>query len=195
MQVNVRSLAALAVGVLIATAACRGNRDALHDTLVLDTATNWNEATVFGFADVAFSLLINDSEIGVRSAKRAPVRQLATRMQRDYRTLAARTDSLSDERGVVPGAPSGFEFVIQHRAAAVDLRNEDRRPFDDRYLEHVVTGHHRVMDRMYEALGAARDEPVRRLLEDAQQRLEMNLAEATRLKNLGARATATRRRP
>lgn len=194
MHAAARSLAVtLAVCVLIPVGACRGNRSAEHDTLALDTAAGWNEAMVFGFADAAFSLLLNDSEIGVKAARRAPVRQLATRMQRDYRALAARTDSLSDRRGVVPHLPSGFEFVTQHRAAAVDLRNVDRRPFDDRYLEHVVTGHHRVMDRMYEALSAAHDEPVRRLLEDVQQRLEANLAEATRLKNLGARVTTRQR--
>ncbi|MDQ3949038.1 MAG: DUF4142 domain-containing protein, partial [Gemmatimonadota bacterium] len=126
--------------------------------------------------------------------RRAPIKQLATRMQRDYRALAARTDSLSDQRSVVPGSSSGLDFATQHRAAAADLRNEGRRPFDERYLDHVVTGHQRIMDRMYEALSAAQDESVRRLLEDAQRRLEANLAEATRLKNLGARATPTRRR-
>jgi predicted outer membrane protein len=194
MQFNARPLAtALTVCVLMTTVGCRGDRGAIQDTLLVDTAITWSEAAVFGFADAALSLLLNDSEIGVRSARRDPVRQLASRMQRDYRALAGRMDSLSERRGVVPHLPSGFEFVMQHRAAATDLRNMDRRPFDDRYLEHVVTGHHRVMDRMYEALSAAQDESVRRLLEDAQRRLETNLAEATRLKNQGGRATTRNR--
>ena len=187
-------VAVLAACILVPTVGCRGGHASENDTLALDTAATWNEATVFGFADAAFALLLNDGDIGLRSARRAAVRQLATRMQRDYRTLAARTDSLSERRGVMPRPPAGFDFFTQHRAAAVDLWREDRRPFDDRYLEHVVTGHQRVMDRLYEALSAAQDESVRRLLEDAQQRLETNLAEATRLRSLGTRATTTRRR-
>lgn len=190
MRVNVRSLVAcLLLPALVSTAGCRGGRADEIDTLALDTSAGWSEPAVFGFADAAFSLLLNDAEIGIRSARRAPVKQLATRMQRDYRALAARTDSLSEQRSVVPGSSSGFDFAMQHRAAATDLRNEGRRSFDERYLDHVVTGHHRVIDRMYEALSAAQDEPVRRLLEDAQQRLEANLAEATRLKSQGGRAT------
>jgi uncharacterized protein (DUF305 family) len=114
-------------------------------------------------------------------------------MQRDYRALAAQSDSLSERRSVVPASSSEFDFAIQHRVAAADLGNEGRRPFDERYLDHLVTGHQRVMDRMYEALSAAQDEPVRRLLDDAQRRLETNLAEATRLKNQGGRATTRRR--
>ena len=179
---------------LVPLVGCRETRSAEFDTLALDTAGGWSEPAVFGFADAAFALLLNDSEIGIRSAKRAPVRQLATRMQRDYRTLAARTDSLSDRRGVVPRSPPGVDFAMQHRAAASDLRNEAQQPFDDRYLDHVVTGHQRIMDRMYEALSAAQDDSVRRLLEDAQRRLETNMADATRLKTQGARAP-TRRRP
>jgi predicted outer membrane protein len=194
MRVTARSLVAcLLVPALVPIAGCRGGRAAAHDTLTLDMATEWSEPAVFGFADAAFSLLLNDAEIGMKSARRAPVKQLATRMQREYRALAARTDSLSDQRSVVPRSPSGLDFATQHRAAAADLRNEGRRPFDDRYLDHVVTGHHRVMDRMYEALSAAQDESVRRLLEDAHRRLEANLAEATRLKSQGSRATTRRR--
>jgi predicted outer membrane protein len=190
MRVNARSLVAcLLVSALVPIASCRGNRADARDTLALDTADGWSEPAVFGFADAAFSLLLNDAEIGVKSARRAPVKQLATRMQRDYRALAARTDSLSERRSVVPSSSPGFDFAAQHRAAAADLSNVGRRPFDERYLDHVVTGHQRVMDRMYEALSAAQDESVRRLLEDAQRRLEANLAEATRLKTQGGRAT------
>ncbi len=193
MQVNARSLVALLLGfTLVLIAGCRGGRADENDTLALDTTGGWSEPVVFGFADAAFSLLLNDAEIGIKSARRAPVKQLATRMQRDYRALAARSDSLLERRSVVPSPSSELDFAPQHRAAAADLGNEARRPFDERYLEHVVTGHQRIMDRMYEALSAAQDESVRRLLEDAQRRLETNLAEATRLKSHRARATAGR---
>ena len=190
MRVNARSLVAcLLVSALIPISGCRGGPADEHDTFAFDTTDGWSEPAVFGFADAAFSLLLNDAEMGMQSARGAPVKQLASRMQRDYRALAARTDSLSNKRSVVPGSPSWLDFATQHRAAAADLRNVGRRPFDDRYLDHVVTGHHRIIDRLYEALSAAQDDSVRRLLEDAQQRLEANLAEATRLKSRGARAT------
>jgi predicted outer membrane protein len=191
MRVGHRSIQATIIALaIVLAAACRGADGADRDSASLETPGAWNESMVFGFADAAFSLLLDDSEIGARLARRAQVRQLATRMQRDYRALLARTDSLSDRRNVVPRLPAGFDFIRHHRAAAVDLRNEDQRPFDDRYLEHVFTGHQRVMDRMYEALSAAQDSSVRRLLEDAQQRIETNLAEAVRLKNLGGRTTS-----
>jgi predicted outer membrane protein len=194
MQVNARSLVALLlVSTLLPIAGCRDGRADENDTLALDTIASWSEPVVFGFADAAFTLLLDDAEIGIKSARRAPVKQLATRMQRDYRALAAQSDSLSERRSVVPASSSEFDFAIQHRVAAADLGNEGRRPFDERYLDHLVTGHQRVMDRMYEALSAAQDEPVRRLLDDAQRRLETNLAEATRLKNQGGRATTRRR--
>jgi predicted outer membrane protein len=192
MRVNARSLVAcLLISALVPVSGCRDGRadEDEHDTLGFDTTASWSEPAVFGFADAAFSLLLNDAEIGMKSARRAPVKQLATRMQREYRALAARTDSLSDQRSVVPRSPSALDFAMQHRSAAADLRNEGRRPFDERYLDHVVTGHQRIMDRMYEALSAAQDESVRRLLEDAQRRLETNLAEATRLKTQAGRAT------
>jgi predicted outer membrane protein len=194
MRVNARSLVAcLLVSALIPISGCRGGPADEHDTFAFDTTDGWSEPAVFGFADAAFSLLLNDAEIGMKSARRAPVKQLATRMQRDYRALAARTDSLSDRRSIVPRSTSALDFATQHRAAAANLRTEGRRPFDDRYLDHVVTGHQRIMDAMYEALSAAQHESVRRLLEDTQRRLETNLAEATRLKNQGARATTRRR--
>jgi predicted outer membrane protein len=196
MRVNARSLVAcLLVSALVPIAGCRDGRadEDEHDTLGFDTTAGWSEPAVFAFADAAFSLLLNDAEIGMKSARRAPVKQLATRMQREYRGLAARTDSLSDQRSVVPGSPSALDFAMQHRAAAANLRNEGRRPFDERYLDHIVTGHQRIMDRMYEAVSAAQDESVRRLLEDTQRRLEANLADATRLKSQGARAAKGRR--
>ncbi len=194
MRANARSLVVcLLASAPISITGCGGGRTAKHDTLALSTAARWNEPMVLGFADTAFALLLRDGELGVAAARRASVRQLATRMRRDYRALAARTDSLAARRGVTPRSPSGLEFIEQHRAAAADLRNaKNRRQFDDRYLEHVVTGHQQVRDRMPEAIRAAGDESVRRLLEDAQRRLEANLAEATRLKNLGARAGVTR---
>jgi len=193
MRINARSLAIFgSVSVVVLAAACRGGPGA-HDTLALDS-DGWSEPAVFGFADAAFTTLAKDGELGSQAARRAPVRQLATRMQRDYRALAARADSLSERRSVVPRSPSGSEFFEQHRAASADLLDMDRRQFDDRYLDHVMTGHQRVMDRLYEALSAAQDESVRRLLEDAQQRLEANLGEATRLKSSSAGSTGARRR-
>ena len=193
MRVARQSLVAcVLVSCFIAAAGCRGGGAADQDLLAADSAA-WGEPMVFGFADAAFTLLLNDGELGATRARRAPVRQLATRMQRDYRALAARADSLADRRRVVPRSPSTFDFVEQHRAAAADLRNEDRRPFDDRYLDHVVTGHQRIVDRMYEALSASQDESVRRVLEDAQQRLETNLSEATRLRSAGTRPATGRR--
>ena len=182
MRVNRRSLLpCVLLSLLVPIGGCRGSRAAEHDSLAAD-AVAWGEPMVFGFADAAFTLLLDDGELGAARARRAQVRQFAARMQRDYRALVALTDSLADRRGVVPRSSSAFDFVEQHRAAAADLRNEGRRPFDDRFLDHVVTAHQRIVDRMYEALSASQDESVRGLLEDAQQRLETNLSDATRLR-------------
>ena len=191
--------AVLALTVVAAFGACDREDRADVDTAlakagdavggVVDSAAGrlggrgFSNAELLGFINAYNDAEIEIGEMAQPKATDAQVRAFAQRIVGEHRALKTEVTSTAQRLNLSATAPEDDEDVREeHEEGMRALRDQARgREFDQRFIEHEIAMHKRVLDEIEDALEGNRNTEIRPLLEQARTGIRAHLTAAEAL--------------
>jgi putative membrane protein len=193
-----------AVGAVLLGACDRGDRAEVDTALgkagevagaAVDTVAGrlggqeYSNAELVGFVNAYNDAEVEIGQLAQTKATDPQVRDFARRIVTEHRALKTEVTNAAQGLSLTPTMPAADENLPEdHQAGMQDLRNRARgREFDERFLEHEIRMHKKVLDEVEDALRGNRNQELRPVLEKARDGLRAHLRTAEELeKKFGA---------
>jgi putative membrane protein len=115
-------------------------------TLAQAAAAKLNDPTIVAIFDAANTFDIETGSLGVTKGHSKAVRDFATMLVRDHRSVRAQGRNLAASLKVPPTPPRDFALAKAHTAAMASLRKTHGQNFDRVFLQQEVDFHNAVID-------------------------------------------------
>jgi putative membrane protein len=193
-----------AVGAVLLGACNRGDRAEVDTALgkagevagaAVDTVAGrvggqeYTNAELVGFINAYNDAEVEIGQLAQTKATDTQVRDFARRIVSEHRALKTEVTNAAQGLSLTPTMPTADENLPEdHQAGMQDLRNRARgREFDERFLEHEIRMHKKVLDEVEDALRGNRNQELRPVLEKARDGIRGHLRTAEELeKKFGA---------
>ena len=130
----------------------------------------------------------NDAEIEIGKmvqpkATNAEVKAFAQRIVNEHTALKSAVSKLATSLTLTPAAPENDEDLQKdHQEAMRQLGEQARgKDFDEKFLEHEIMMHKKILDEIEDALGRNKNEEIRPVLEQARAGIKAHLTAAEEL--------------
>lgn len=143
-------------------------------------STDDADASILAFLDIANRTDIEGGKLARKKASDQKVKDYAGRMVSDHQAMLKKGSRTAKHLQLAPAPDSDSNMLyMEHKKHMDELRDADGRSFDRAYIEHEITAHKDVLDKIDKAKAEATHPAVKDLLEQARPVIELHLDQAT----------------